>query len=115
MEQKNEKNIPSPKFPKMTPDIPATEKQRALLRLAIKKNWLQPNSFIGNYKGWDKLTSAEAEDMLALIPSKRLGVLEKELKKEFKERRDRGIARNIGRSIEGGIKQIGHTIDGGIQ
>ncbi len=112
--EKDQNTTPSPNFPKITADLPATEKQRALLRLAIRKDYLQPNTFAGNYESWEKLTAAEAEDMLAALPPEKLDELEKELKEKPKKYQDRGLVRSIGRSIEDGIKQIGHAIDGGI-
>ncbi len=95
---------------KISPDAPATEKQRQLLRRAIQKNWLDPNPFVeGNHRKWETLTANEADKLLASIPPERLGILEKELnEKEHSPRK------GIGRATEEIIGMIGRSIDGGI-
>lgn len=100
--------------PKILPNDPATEKQRVLLRLAITKDWLNPNPFAGNHRKWEELKAGEADKLLASIPPERLGVLERELQVQKKSRIDKGMARGIGHGVEDVIKQIGHSIDGGI-
>lgn len=102
--------------PQIAPEAPATEKQRAMLRLAIQKNWLNPNPFDQNYPKWEKLTAGEADGILASIPPERLGVLEHEIINNREKRlfEGKGISRSIGRGLEDGVKQIGHAIDGGI-
>ena len=101
---------------KISPDAPATEKQRQLLRRAIQKNWLDPNPFVeGNHRKWETLTAGEADKLLASIPPERLGILEKELnEKEHSPGKGMGITRSVGRATEEIIGMIGRSIDGGI-
>ena len=99
----------------LDPNLPATEKQKELLRMAVDKKWLVPNPFIQNYTKWENLTAGEADKLLASISPERIGVLEKELIEKIKRPgRDHSIARSIGRGIEDEIKQLGHAIDGGL-
>lgn len=95
-------------------DSPATAKQRALLQLAVQKEWLYPNPFACDHAKWKNLTAGEADRLLASLSPERLGVLERELMKPGRMYADRGIARGIGRTLEGAVRQIGHSIDGGI-
>lgn len=101
---------------KISPDAPATEKQRVMLRRAIQKNWLNPNPFVeGNHRKWETLTANEADKLLASIPPERLGILEKELnEKEHSPGKGMGITRSVGRATEEIIGMIGRSIDGGI-
>ena len=99
----------------LDPDLPATEKQKELLRMTVDKKWLVPNPFIQHYSKWENLTAGEADKLLASISPERIGALEKELDEKNKHPgRDHSIARSIGRGIEDEIKQFGHVIDGGL-
>lgn len=100
--------------PKISPDAPATEKQRALLRLAIAKNWLTPNPFENNHTKWEGLKAGEADKLLASIPPERLGILERELNKQKMNFDTRGMGRGMARGSEDILRQIGHAIDGGM-
>ena len=100
--------------PNLPVDSPATAKQRALLQLAVQKEWLYPNPFACDHAKWKNLTAGEADQLLASLPRERLGILERELNEEQRRRAEHGIARAIGRGLEDVIRQIGHSIDGGI-
>lgn len=105
----------NPAVPKLSPDAPASEKQRSLLRMAIQKQWLSPNPFAGEYSKWENLSAGKADQLLASIPQERLGVLERELTEKSRDHfRGNDISRSVGRGMEDGIKQLGHSIDGGI-
>ncbi|MBN2643288.1 MAG: hypothetical protein JXR78_16675 [Victivallales bacterium] len=115
--QKNKENaVETSRIPGMSRSIPATEEQRDLLRLAIKKQWLHPNTFIGgNYEKWEKLSVDEAEQFLATLPPEKRERLEMELKTPKKHNHyGRDIARGAGRGVEDAFRQIGYSIDGGI-
>ena len=101
-----QKQIPS--------NAPATTRQRELLRLAVQREWLYPNPFACDHAKWKNLTAGEADQLLASLPRERLGILERELNEEQRRRAEHGIARAIGRGLEDVIRQIGHSIDGGI-
>lgn len=92
----------------------ATTRQRELLRLAVQREWLYPNPFACDHAKWKNLTAGEADQLLASLPRERLGILERELNEEQRRRAEHGIARAIGRGLEDVIRQIGHSIDGGI-
>ena len=91
----------------------ATEEQRGMLKLAIEKNWLEPNPFEGKYEKWRTLTESEADAMLAGIPSERLGMLEREMRTARAVRSGRQLAQRFGRGMEDFVREIGRTIDGG--
>ena len=95
-----------------SPDEPATEKQRKLLKLAVEKKELEPNPFAGQHEKWQNLTAGEADELLKSIPKDKLGVLEKELKGKERDKSHR-IAGAIGKGIGDSIHEIGRTIDGG--
>ena len=95
-------------------NAPATTRQRELLRLAVQREWLYPNPFACDHAKWKNLTAGEADQLLASLPRERLGILERELNEEQRRRAEHGIARAIGRGLEDVIRQIGHSIDGGI-
>ena len=95
-----------------SPNKPATEKQRKLLKLAVEKKELEPNPFAENHEKWKNLTEGEADDLLKSIPKEKLGVLEEDLSKKERDKSHR-LASAIGRSIGNAIHEIGRTIDGG--
>ena len=96
----------------LSPDAPATDRQRQMLKFAIGKEAIFPNPFAGNYEKWEKLTAGEADKLLSTIPPERLGVLEKELKQKTRDR-DHRTANAIGREAESIVHEIGRAIDGG--
>ena len=96
----------------LSPNAPATERQRQMLKIAIAKEALVPNPFSGQYEKWEKLTAGEADKLLSTIPHDRLGVLEKEFKERQKFREHR-TAHAIGKEAESIVHDIGRTIDGG--
>lgn len=112
-EQKQEKENTQAQS-QISPDAPATTRQRELLRLAVQKEWLYPNPFACDHAKWKNLTAGEADQLLASLPRERLGILERELNEEQRRRAEHGIARAIGRGLEDATRQIGHSIDGGI-
>lgn len=112
-EQKQEKENTQAQS-QISPDAPATTRQRELLRLAVQKEWLYPNPFACDHAKWKNLTAGEADQLLASLPRERLGILERELNEEQRRRAEHGIARAIGRGLEDVTRQIGHLIDGGI-
>lgn len=112
-EQKQEKENTQAQS-QISPDAPATIRQRELLRLAVQKEWLYPNPFACDHAKWKNLTAGEADQLLASLPRERLGILERELNEEQRRRAEHGIARAIGRGLEDVTRQIGHSIDGGI-
>lgn len=112
-EQKQEKENTQAQS-QISPDAPATTRQRELLRLAVQREWLYPNPFACDHAKWKNLTAGEADQLLASLPQERLGILERELNEEQRRRAEHGIARAIGRGLEDVIRQIGHSIDGGI-
>ena len=112
-EQKEEKENPQVQI-QIPSNAPATTRQRELLRLAVQREWLYPNPFACDHAKWKNLTAGEADQLLASLPRERLGILERELNEEQRRRADHGIARAIGRGLEDVIRQIGHSIDGGI-
>ena len=111
-EQKQEKENTQAQS-QISPDAPATTRQRELLRLAVQKEWLYPNPFACDHAKWKNLTAGEADQLLASLPRERLGILERELNEEQRRRAEHGIARAIGRGLEDVTRQIGHSIDGG--
>ena len=112
-EQKEEKENPQVQI-QIPSNAPATTRQRELLRLAVQREWLYPNPFACDHAKWKNLTAGEADQLLASLPRERLGILERELNEEQRRRAEHGIARAIGRGLEDVIRQIGHSIDGGI-
>lgn len=112
-EQKQEKENTQAQS-QISPDAPATTRQRELLRLAVQREWLYPNPFACDHAKWKNLTAGEADQLLASLPRERLGILERELNEDQRRRAEHGIARAIGRGLEDVIRQIGHSIDGGI-
>lgn len=112
-EQKQEKENTQAQS-QISPDAPATTRQRELLRLAVQREWLYPNPFACDHAKWKNLTAGEADQLLATLPRERLGILERELNEEQRRRAEHGIARAIGRGLEDVTRQIGHSIDGGI-
>ncbi|PVY39777.1 hypothetical protein [Victivallis vadensis] len=112
-EQKEEKEDTQAQV-QIPSNAPATTRQRELLRLAVQREWLYPNPFACDHAKWKNLTAGEADQLLASLPRERLGILERELNEEQRRRADHGIARAIGRGLEDVIRQIGHSIDGGI-
>lgn len=112
-EQKEEKENTQAQS-QISPDAPATTRQRELLRLAVQKEWLYPNPFACDHAKWKNLTAGEADQLLASLPRERLGILERELNELQRRRAEHGIARAIGRGLEDVTRQIGHSIDGGI-
>lgn len=112
-EQKQEKENTQAQS-QISPDAPATTRQRELLRLAVQKEWLYPNPFACDHAKWKNLTAGEADQLLASLPRERLGILERELNEDQRRRAEHGIARAIGRGLEDVTRQIGHSIDGGI-
>ena len=112
-EQKQEKENTQAQS-QISPDAPATTRQRELLRLAVQREWLYPNPFACDHAKWKNLTASEADQLLASLPQERLGILERELNEEQRRRTEHGIARAIGRGLEDVTRQIGHSIDGGI-
>ena len=112
-EQKEEKENPQVQI-QIPSNAPATTRQRELLRLAVQREWLYPNPFACDHAKWKNLTAGEADQLLASLPQERLGILERELNEEQRRRAEHGIARAIGRGLEDVIRQIGHSIDGGI-
>ena len=112
-EQKQEKENTQAQS-QISPDAPATTRQRELLRLAVQREWLYPNPFACDHAKWKNLTAGEADQLLASLPRERLGILERELNEEQRRRAEHGIARAIGRGLEDVIRQIGYSIDGGI-
>lgn len=112
-EQKEEKENTQAQI-QIPSNAPATTRQRELLRLAVQREWLYPNPFACDHAKWKNLTAGEADQLLASLPRERLGILERELNEEQRRRADHGIARAIGRGLEDVIRQIGHSIDGGI-
>ena len=112
-EQKQEKENTQAQS-QISPDAPATTRQRELLRLAVQKEWLYPNPFACDHAKWKNLTAGEADQLLASLPRERLGILERELNEEQRRRAEHGIARAIGRGLEDVTRQLGHSIDGGI-
>ena len=95
-------------------NAPATTRQRELLRLAVQREWLHPNPFACDHAKWKNLTAGEADQLLASLPRERLDILERELNEEQRKRTEHSVARSIGRELEDAIRQIGHSIDGGI-
>lgn len=112
-EQKQEKENTQAQS-QISPDAPATTRQRELLRLAAQREWLHPNPFACDHAKWKNLTAGEADQLFASLPRERLGILERELNEELCRRADHGIARAIGRGLEDVTRQLGHSIDGGI-
>lgn len=112
-EQKQEKENTQAQS-QISPDAPATTRQRELLRLAVQREWLHPNPFACDHAKWKNLTAGEADQLLASLPRERLGILERELNEDLCRRADHGIARAIGRGLEDVTRQLGHSIDGGI-
>ena len=112
-EQKQEKENTQAQI-QIPSNAPATTRQRELLRLAVQREWLYPNPFACDHAKWKNLTAGEADQLLASLPRERLGILERELNEEQRRRAEHGIARAIGRGLEDVIRQIGHSIDGGI-
>ena len=112
-EQKEEKENTQAQI-QIPSNAPATTRQRELLRLAVLREWLYPNPFACDHAKWKNLTAGEADQLLASLPRERLGILERELNEEQRRRAEHGIARAIGRGLEDVIRQIGHSIDGGI-
>lgn len=112
-EQKQEKENTQAQS-QISPDAPATTRQRELLRLAVQREWLYPNPFACDHAKWKNLTAGEADQLLASLPRERLGILERELNEDQRRRAEHGIARAIGRGLEDVTRQIGHSIDGGI-
>lgn len=112
-EQKQEKENTQAQS-QISPDAPATTRQRELLRLAVQREWLHPNPFACDHAKWRNLTAGEADQLFASLPRERLGILERELNEELCRRADHGIARAIGRGLEDVTRQLGHSIDGGI-
>ena len=112
-EQKQEKENTQAQS-QISPDAPATTRQRELLRLAVQREWLYPNPFACDHAKWKNLTASEADQLLASLPQERLGILERELNEEQRRRAEHGIARAIGRGLEDVTRQLGHSIDGGI-
>ena len=112
-EQKEEKENTQAQI-QIPSNAPATTRQRELLRLAVQREWLYPNPFACDHAKWKNLTAGEADQLLATLPRERLGILERELNEEQRRRAEHGIARAIGRGLEDVIRQIGHSIDGGI-
>lgn len=112
-EQKEEKENTQAQV-QIPSNAPATTRQRELLRLAVQREWLYPNPFACDHAKWKNLTAGEADQLLASLPRERLGILERELNEEQRRRAEHGIARAIGRGLEDVIRQIGHSIDGGI-
>ena len=112
-EQKEEKENTQAQI-QIPSNAPATTRQRELLRLAVQREWLQPNPFACDHAKWKNLTAGEADQLLASLPQERLGILERELNEEQRRRAEHGIARAIGRGLEDVTRQIGHSIDGGI-
>ena len=112
-EQKEEKENTQAQS-QISPDAPATTRQRELLRLAVQREWLYPNPFACDHAKWKNLTAGEADQLLASLPRERLGILERELNEQQRRRAEHGIARAIGRGLEDVTRQIGHSIDGGI-
>lgn len=112
-EQKEEKENTQAQS-QISPNAPATPRQRELLRLAVQREWLYPNPFACDHAKWKNLTAGEADQLLASLPRERLGILERELNEEQRRRAEHGIARAIGRGLEDVTRQIGHSIDGGI-
>ena len=49
----------------LSPDAPATERQRQMLKIAIAKEALFPNPFSGQYEKWENLTAGEADKLLS--------------------------------------------------
>ena len=96
----------------LSPDAPATDRQRQLLKIAIAREALFPNPFAGQYEKWEKLTAGEADKLLSTIPPERLGVLEKELR-QINMKHDHRIAHELGKEAEGIVHELGRTIDGG--
>lgn len=95
-------------------EAPATLYQRTILKLAIAEEWLQPNPFgPGKYETWKNLTAKEADQLLETIPPERMAVLEKKALEKKRDDSQHPIARQIGRSAEEMIREIGRTIDGG--
>ena len=112
-EQKQEKENTQAQS-QISPDAPATTRQRELLRLAVQREWLHPNPFACDHAKWRNLTAGEADQLFASLPRERLGILERELNEELCRRADHGIARAIVRGLEDVTRQLGHSIDGGI-
>lgn len=112
-EQKEEKENTQAQI-QIPSNAPATTRQRELLRLAVQREWLYPNPFACDHAKWKNLTAGEADQLLASLPRERLGILERELNEEQRRRAEHGIARAIERGLEDVIRQIGHSIDGGI-
>ena len=112
-EQKEEKENTQAQI-QIPSNAPATTRQRELLRLAVQREWLYPNPFACDHAKWKNLTAGEADQLLASLPRERLGILERELNEDQRRRAEHGIARAIGRGLEDVIRQIGHSIDGGI-
>ena len=96
----------------LSPEAPATDLQRQMLKFAIAKEAIFPNPFSGQYEKWEKLTAGEADKLLSTIPPDRLGVLEKELR-QINVKHDHRIAHELGKEAEGIVHELGRTIDGG--
>ena len=95
-------------------ETPATFDQRTILKLAVAEEWLQPNPFgPGKYEKWKNLTAEEADQLLETIPPERMAVLEKKALEKKRDDSQHPIARQVGRSAEEMIREIGRTIDGG--
>ena len=56
----------------LSPDAPATDRQRQMLKFAIGKEAIFPNPFAGQYEKWEKLTAGEADKLLSTIPPDRI-------------------------------------------
>lgn len=95
-------------------NMPATARQRDLLREAIRKGWLYPNPFACEYAKWKNLTSGDAEKLLASLPPERLGSLEREMNAVNQKFSCKDLGRSLGRNIEDMMNHLGRTIDGGI-
>ena len=95
-------------------ETPATFYQRTILKLAVAEEWLQPNPFgPGKYETWKNLTAKEADQLLETIPPERREVLEKKALEKKRDDSQHPIARQVGRSAEEMVREIGRTIDGG--
>ena len=93
----------------------ATERQRALLSLAIRESYLDPNPFEYNYEKWKNLSADEADKILGSIPPKQFAVLEKGVQSKNHVIGGPGnLSRGIGQGSEEIVRQLGHNIEIGV-
>lgn len=108
-------NEPGAAGPRVNPEPRAMERQRMLLKLAIRRDWLHPNPFDGHYEAWKNLSVCEADRLLDSMSPARLEALEREYAgNDAKRQSAHPAAEQIGLAAENLITEIGRNIDGGL-